>query len=70
VTLDSRRLGALTFDGEMMYPMVRRLEQAVEHQTNVHPIRIFEGREAVNAGEVVQLLIAWRIIAKRMAMEQ
>ncbi|HMA04914.1 MAG TPA: phosphoribulokinase [Methanomicrobiales archaeon] len=67
--LDGREMGALTFDGELPYALVRRLEAAVERQTGVHPIRIFEHRSSVTAGEIVQLVLAWRIINRRIAME-
>jgi phosphoribulokinase len=67
--LDGREMGALTFDGELPYALIRRLEAAVERQTGVHPIRIFEHRSTVTAGEIVQLILAWRIINRRIAVE-
>jgi len=67
--LDGREMGALTFDGELPYALIRRLEDAVERQTGVHPIRIFEHRSSVTAGEIVQLILAWRIINRRIAIE-
>jgi phosphoribulokinase len=67
--LDGREMGALTFDGELPYALIRRLEAAVERQTGVHPIRIFENRSTVTAGEIVQLILAWRIINRRIAVE-
>ncbi len=67
--LDGREMGALTFDGELPYALIRRLEAAVERQTGVHPIRIFEHRSQVTAGEIVQLILAWRIINRRIAIE-
>jgi phosphoribulokinase len=67
--LDGREMGALTFDGELPYALIRRLETAVERQTGVHPIRIFEHRSSVTAGEIVQLILAWRIINRRVALE-
>jgi phosphoribulokinase len=67
--LDGREMGALTFDGELPYALIRRLEAAVERQTGVHPIRIFEHRSSVTAGEIVQLILAWRIINRRIAIE-
>ena len=68
-TMDGREMGALTFDGELPYALIRRLEAAVERQTGVHPIRIFEHRASVTAGEIVQLILAWRIINRRIAVE-
>jgi phosphoribulokinase len=67
--LDGREMGALTFDGELPYALIRRLESAVERQTGVHPIRIFEHRTSVTAGEIVQLVLAWRIINRRISIE-
>jgi phosphoribulokinase len=67
--LDGREMGALTFDGELPYALIRRLEAAVERQTGVHPIRIFEHRSSVTAGEIAQLILAWRIINRRISLE-
>jgi phosphoribulokinase len=67
--MDGREMGALTFDGELPYALIRRLEAAVERQTGVRPIRIFEHRSSVTAGEIVQLILAWRIINRRIALE-
>ena len=69
-TLYGRRMGAVTFDGELAYEAVRRLETAVEEQTGVAPIRIFEGKEYVTATEAVSLILAWRIINRRIFVEQ
>jgi phosphoribulokinase len=66
--VDGREMGALTFDGELPYALIRRLEAAVERQTGVHPIRIFEHRSTVTAGEIAQLILAWRIINRRIAI--
>ena len=46
---------ALTFDGEMNYETVRKLEKSIEQQTGVHPIAIFENRRTVTATDLVQL---------------
>jgi phosphoribulokinase len=66
--LDGREMGALTFDGELPYALIRRLEEAVEKQTGVHPIRIYEDRSTVTAGEIVQLILAWRIINRLISV--
>lgn len=66
--LDGRRMGAITFDGELQYGVIRRLEQTVEAQTGVHPISIFAGRSYVTASDVIQLILSWRIINKRIAI--
>lgn len=66
---DGREMGALTFDGELPCALIRRLEAAVERQTGVQPIRIFEHCASVSAGEIVQLILAWRIINRRIAVD-
>ena len=50
--------------------MVRRLEQSIEEQTHVRPIAIARGREYVTAVDVAQLIIAWRIIHRRIFLER
>ncbi len=69
-TLYERKMGAVTFDGEFRYEVIRRLERAVEEQTGVSPIRIFEGKEYVTATEAVSLILAWRIINRRIFIEE
>jgi phosphoribulokinase len=64
--LDGRRMGAITLDGELQYGVIRRLERTVEDQTGVHPISIFAGKQYVSASDVIQLILSWRIINKRI----
>jgi phosphoribulokinase len=64
--LDGRRMGAITLDGELQYGVIRRLERTVEAQTGVHPISIFAGKDYVSASDVIQLILSWRIINKRI----
>jgi len=65
-TLDGRGWGTLTFDGELNYALIRKLERNVERQTGVHPIDIYTHRSYVVAGEIAQLILAWRIINRRI----
>ena len=58
--------GALSLDGEFQYGVIRNLELNVEEQTGVSPISLFEGREYVTATEMIQLLLSWRIINRRI----
>jgi len=60
---------ALTFDGEMNYDTVRKLELSVEEQTGVRPIAMFEGRKTVTATDIVQLILSWRIINRRIFLQ-
>lgn len=64
--VDCARMRALTFDGEMNYDTIRKLEKSIEHQTGVHPIAMFEGRETVTPTDIVQLILSWRIIHRRI----
>ena len=63
------RMRALTFDGEMNYETVRKLEKSIEQQTGVHPIAIFENRKTVTATDLVQLILSWRIIHRRIFLQ-
>lgn len=62
-------LRALTFDGEMNYDTVRKLELSIEQQTGVTPIAMFENRKTVTATDIVQLILSWRIINRRIFLE-
>lgn len=65
-----RRRGEIVFDGELGGHVVRRLEQSIEEQTHVRPIAIARGRDYVTAVDVAQLIIAWRIIHRRIFLEE
>jgi phosphoribulokinase len=68
--VDCGMMRALTFDGEMNYETIRKLEKSIEQQTGVHPIAIFEHRKTVTATDIVQLILSWRIIHRRIFMEE
>ena len=61
---------ALTFDGEMNYETIRKLEKSIERQTGVHPIAMFEHRKTVTATDIVQLILSWRIIHRRIFIQE
>jgi len=64
------RMRALTFDGELNYETIRALEKTIERQTGVHPIRMFEKRKTVTATEIIQLILSWRIIHRRIYLQE
>jgi phosphoribulokinase len=64
-----RQMGAVRFDGDFRYEVIRRLEEAVEEETGVGPISLYAGREYVTATEAMELILAWRIINRRIFME-
>ena len=66
---DGHRLGEMIIDGELSEHVVKKLENSIEHQTRVHPISIFKGRKYVTAGDLVQLILCWRIIHRRIFIE-
>jgi phosphoribulokinase len=68
--VDCVMMRALTFDGEMNYETIRKLEKSIEQQTGVHPIAMFEHRRTVTATDIVQLILSWRIIHRRIFMEE
>lgn len=63
------KIGALSLDGEFQYDVIRCLELNIEDQTGVSPVSLFEGRDYVTATEMIQLLLSWRIINRRIQME-
>ena len=68
-TIDGHKMGKLTMDGELSVHVVRKLEKSIEEQTRVHPIAIFKRRKYVTAGDLVQLILCWRIIHQRIFLE-
>jgi phosphoribulokinase len=67
---DGPRMGKLTIDGELSSHVVHKLEQSIEQQTKVHPISMFKHRKYVTAGDVIQLILSWRIIHQRIFLEE
>jgi len=67
--VDGRAMGALTFDGELHYAVVRKLERNIEIQTQVQPISLVKNGAYLTASGIAQLTLAWRIINKRIAIE-
>jgi phosphoribulokinase len=63
------RMGHLIVDGELSEHVVKKLERSIEHQTRVRPISLFKNRHYVTAGDLVQLILCWRIIHRRIFME-
>lgn len=68
--VDCARMRSLTFDGAMNYDTIRKLEKSIEHQTGVHPIAMFEGRETITPTDIVQLILSWRIIHRRIFIRE
>ena len=67
--VEGRAMGALTFDGELNYTVVRKLERNIEIQTQVQPINLVKNGAYLTAGGIAQLILAWRIINRRIAIE-
>jgi phosphoribulokinase len=68
--VDCAKMRALTFDGAMNYDTIRKLEKSIEHQTGVHPIAMFEGRETITPTDIIQLILSWRIIHRRIFIRE
>jgi phosphoribulokinase len=63
------KMGELIIDGELSEHVVQKLEHSIEEQTRVQPISIFKDRSYVTAGDLVQLILCWRIIHRRIFLE-
>jgi phosphoribulokinase len=68
--VDCSRMRALTFDGEMNYETIRKLEKNIEYQTGVHPIEMYTNRDTITATDIVQLILSWRIIHRRVFIRE
>ena len=64
------RMGELVMDGELSAHVVNRLEHSIEEQTKVSPISIFRHHQYVTAGDLAKLILCWRIIHRRIFVEQ
>lgn len=62
-----RKSGALFLDGEFQYDVVRYLEKGIEDQIKMRPLSLFAEKRYVNATDLIALLLAWRIINKRIS---
>jgi phosphoribulokinase len=67
---EGHRMGKLSMDGELSTHVVRKLERNIEQQTRVRPISLFKRRHYVTAGDLVQLILCWRIIHQRIFVEE
>lgn len=67
---DGEQMCVLTFDGELNARVIESLERNIEEQTRVHPIALTGGREYVTGSHIVQLLLAWRVINRRIFQEE
>jgi phosphoribulokinase len=65
----THRMGELIADGELSAHVVRKLALSIEEQTKVRPISIFWHRRYVTAGDLIRLILCWRIIHRRIFME-
>ncbi|MDD1684615.1 MAG: phosphoribulokinase [Methanoregula sp.] len=64
-----QKMGELIIDGELSAHVVKKLEHSIEEQTRVHPIAMFRHRQYVTAGDLARLILCWRIIHRRIFVE-
>lgn len=67
--IGGKEMGALAFDGELNYAVVRKLERNIEIQTQVQPISLVQNGAYLTAGDMAQLILAWRIVNRRIFIE-
>lgn len=61
-SLDGRDLSALSLDGELAASAIRRLAHTISRETRVESLNLFADRQYVTAGEIAELILAWRIL--------
>ncbi|ADN35420.1 phosphoribulokinase/uridine kinase [Methanolacinia petrolearia DSM 11571] len=64
-----KKMGALSLDGEFRHEVVSLLEKGIEMQTGIGPVSVYSDRSYVTATEMVELILSWRIINRRMDMK-
>lgn len=67
--MDERRIRMLSVDGELSHETIHRIEQNIEHQTGVHPIDIFTGKEVISGTDLIRLILSWQIINHRILID-
>ena len=67
---DGKKMGDLIFDGELPYETVKKLLRGIEEQTQIRPLPVSDDTGWVTAGDIVQLILAWRIINRRIFIEE
>ncbi len=68
--LGEQKMGELSIDGELSAHVVNRLEHSIEEQTRVRPISMFRHHQYVTATELARLILCWRIIHRRIFVEE
>ena len=66
--IDGRRFRQIAFDGELTPFTIRKIELSIEAETGVFPINIFRDRDIITATDLVRLILAWRIINRRIVI--
>jgi phosphoribulokinase len=61
-SLDGREMSSLCLDGELAASAIRRLARTISRETRVEAVNLFSDRQYVTAGEIAELILAWRII--------
>jgi phosphoribulokinase len=66
--IDGRRFRQIAFDGELTPFTIRKIELSIEAETGVYPINIFHDRDIITATDLMRLILAWRIINRRIVI--
>ena len=66
--IDGRRFRQIAFDGELTPFTIRKIELSIESETGVYPINLFRDRDIITATDLVRLVLAWRIINRRIVI--
>ena len=66
--IDGRHFRQIAFDGELTPFTIRKIELSIEAETGVYPINIFHDRDIITATDLMRLILAWRIINRRIVI--
>ncbi len=60
--LGSRSMAVLTADGEFNQQFIRSFARSMIDETGINPSVVFGGRPCLTPGDIIQLILCWRII--------
>ena len=60
--LGTRRMAVLTADGEFNQQFVRSFALSMKEETGVNPTLVFGERPCLTPGDIIQLILCWRIL--------
>ncbi|MDK2974468.1 MAG: phosphoribulokinase [Methanofollis sp.] len=68
-SIDGTEMSSFSLDGELNASAIRRLALTIGRETRAEAANLFSDRRSVTAGEIAELIVAWRIINRWYVLE-